>query len=159
MSTFVSHKNGASGFTLVEIVFALGIFVLVAATVFSPLSQFRERKTLDASVEVVLAAFSRAHFDTISSLNDKQYGVHLDADQIVYFIGPTYVAGDPGNNAYVFSSVIEIGAVALSGGGNDVLFKQLTGATDQSGTFEVRSRANPAVKAVITVNGTGAVSL
>ena len=159
MNTFAAHKNGASGFTLVEIVFALAIFVMVAATIFSPLSQFRARKTLDAAVEVTLAAFSRAHFDTISSLNDKQYGVHLDADQVVHFAGPTYSAGDPGNSPYVLSSVIEIGAVTLVGGGNNVLFKQLNGATDQSGTFEIRVKATPAVRVVVTVNGTGAVSL
>jgi type II secretory pathway pseudopilin PulG len=155
----LSTRHTFKGITLLEIIFVIGIIGVIAVAVLGPLSQFRARKTLDASVEVVLAAFSRAHLDTISSLSDQQYGAHLDADQVVYFIGPTYSALEVTNVPYKLSPVIEIGNISLSGGGNDILFQRLTGGTSQSGTFEVRLKSDVTRKVVVTVNGTGAISL
>lgn len=143
---------------MLEIAIAVAIIGIIGGIVFSSLSSFRARKTLDASVETLLAAFSAAHLDTISSKNDLQYGVHIDADKVVYFIGPAYSAGAATNVTYRLHPAIEIVAVTLAGGGNDVLYNRLTGTTAQNGTFVVRARANPAIAVTITVHATGAVT-
>lgn len=147
------------GATLLEILVAVGLLAMISSLVLASFSQFRARKTLDATIESTLSAFSRAHLDTIASLNDKQYGVHLDADKAVYFVGTTYNAGDATNIPYVLNSAIEIADISLTGGGSDVIFEKLTGGTGQSGTFVIRVKADPSKKGVITVNGTGAISL
>ncbi len=159
MTTAALNWKFKSGFTLIEIVMAIAIVFMVGAIVLGPLTMFRTQKTLDATVEEVFAAFSRAHIDTISSLYDMQYGVHLDADRVVYFVGPSYVVGAPTNSVYELSSAIEIGSISLNPSGNDVLFQRLTGGTNNYGTFEIRAKSNSTLRAVVIVNGTGAISL
>ena len=154
-----SSKDHKRGISLIEIIVAIAIILLLSSLALTALSQFRIRKTMDAAMEKVLAAFSQAHLDTISSRNDQQYGVHLASDQVVYFLGPTYATGTPTNIVYKLNSVIEIYNVSLAGAGTDVLFNHLTGGTNQLGTFEVRAKGNSAIRTVITVNGTGAISL
>lgn len=147
------------GFTLVEILVAIGLMGLIASLILVPFSDFRSRKTLDAAVEEMLAAFSQAHLDTISSKNDQQYGVHISADQVVYFVGPTYATGTATNIIYPLHSAIEIVNISLSGGGSDVLYQRLSGTTNQSGTFQLRPKSKPTMVATVTINGTGATSL
>ena len=153
------RKNQRKGASLIEILAALAFVMLLSATALAAFSQFRTRKTMDAAMEKVLAAFSQAHLDTISSRNNKQYGVHLAPDQTVYFAGPAYATGTVTNIVYKLNPTIEIYNISLAGGGTDVLFNRLTGGTSQSGTFEVRAKGNSAIRTLVTVNGTGAVSL
>lgn len=147
------------GVTLLEILVAIGIISLIGSLILSSFSQFRARKTLDATVESTLASFSRAHLDTISSLNDKRYGIHIESDKTVYFIGTTYSAIDPTNVVYKLSPAIEIANITLNGGVSDIVFDKLTGGTSQYGTFEIRVKSDIIQKYIITINGTGAVSI
>ena len=151
------HRTRA--FTLLETLMAVGIILMIGALTLASLNSFRAQKTMDAAVEELLAAFSQAHFDTISSKNDLQYGVHLDANQAVYYIGPSYLSGSTTNIIYPIPTVIEIANISLAGGGNNVLFQRLSGGTDQYGTFDVRVRGNPSLMTRVTINGTGAISL
>ena len=148
-----------TGISIIETVVVAAIVLLLAYMVLASFSQFRIKKTMDAAVEEVLAAFSQAHLDTIASKNSQQYGVHLDANSVVYYIGPTYVADTSTNISYAIHPVLEIANITLAGGGVNVLFNRLTGGTSQAGTFEVRQKGNSAVRTIITVNGTGAISL
>jgi prepilin-type N-terminal cleavage/methylation domain-containing protein len=149
------------GLTLLEIVLAIAILTIVAAGTVGAFSDFRARKTLDAGVEEILATFSRAHLDTISSRNNELYGVHIDPDGVVYFIAPTYVAGAPTNSAYLLNGILEITNISanIASAGNNVYFNRLSGTTAQEGTFEVRVKSSTSISTVITINGTGAVSI
>jgi len=143
----------------VEILVAISIMGLIASLILVPFSDFRARKTLDAAVEEMLAAFSQAHLDTISSKNDQLYGVHIGTDQVVYFVGPTYATGTATNIVYPLHSAIEIVNISLNGGGSDVLYNHLLGTTDQYGTFQLRAKSRSTIATTITINGTGATSL
>ena len=157
----VTPNTHHRGVTLLEIVFAIALLSVIGMVSISALSEFRSRKTLEAGVEEVLTAFSRAHLDSISSKNDELYGVHLDADKVVYFIAPTYVAGTPTNIVFTLSNLIEIAdpSANITASGNNIYFSHLRGVTTQSGTFDVRLKSNTTTKTTITVSGTGAVSL
>jgi prepilin-type N-terminal cleavage/methylation domain-containing protein len=156
---FPTHTQYRRGVTLVEILVAISIIGLIASFVLASFGDFRARKTLDASVEGMLSAFSHAHLDTISSKNDQQYGVHIAADQVVYFVGPTYATGTATNIIHSLHSVIEIANISLNGGGSDVLYQRLSGKTNQYGTFQLRPRSRPTMTATITINETGATSI
>ena len=94
------------GFTVLEILMVIGIMMLISSVVLVSLSQFRARKILDASVEVVMIAFSQAHLDTLSSKDDSVYGVALRSNEAIYFKGSVYPGdSDPSNKRYVFSKV------------------------------------------------------
>lgn len=153
---FAQYRRGV---TLVEILVSISIMMLISSLVLAAFSDFRAQKTLDAAVEGMLAAFSHAHLDTISSRNDKQYGVHIGTDQVVYFVGPVYATGTVTNIIHPLHTAIEIVNISLNGGGSDVLYQRLYGTTDQYGTFQLRPKARPTMVMTITVNGTGATSI
>lgn len=154
-----THTQYRRGVTLVEILVAISIIGLISSLVLVSFSDFRARKTLDASVEGMLAAFSQAHLDTISSKNNNQYGVHIATGEVVYFIGPTYATGTATNIVFTLHPAIEILNISLNGGGSDVLYKRLSGSTDQYGTFQLRPKGRINTTTTITVNKTGATSI
>ncbi len=148
------------GVTLIELLIALSVMGVISSVILASFSQFRARQTLDSSVEVVLAAFSAAHLDTISSKNDDIYGINLKTNEVIYFKGTPYPGDNAaGNTHYVLPAPIEIANVSLNGGGTTIFYKRIMGATDNFGAFDVRVRANATVKSTVTINQTGATSL
>ena len=77
----------------------------------------------------------------------------------MYYIGPTYATGTATNLIFTLPPAIEIFNIDLVGGGSDVLYHRLTGATDESGTFQMRPKGRTTTVATITVNKTGATSI
>ena len=147
------------GVTLIEILVAISIISLISGLILAPFANFRSQKMLDAALESMLAAFSRAHLDTISSLSSQQYGVHIGTNQMVYFIGPTYATGTATNIIYKINAPVEIVNISLNGGGSDVLFQHLTGSTNQYGTFQMRPIGRPTMVSTVSINATGALSI
>lgn len=154
----MNKDNERRGASLVEILAALSIIAVMGSIVLAAFGEFRSRKTMDAAVELALSAFSRAHLDTISSKNDKQYGVHIEASKVVYFVGPTYSAAATTNANYLLPSGVEIANISLGGGGSNVLYDRLKGGTSNNGTFDVRVKARTTIKTTITISATGSTS-
>jgi len=144
---------------MLEILVVVSIITLMSVLVYAPFNDFRAQKTLDASVEKILSAFSQAHLDTISSKDNQQYGVHIASGEVVYYVGPTYATGTATNLVFVLHPAIEIYNISLNGGGSDVLYQRLTGATNQNGTFQLRPKGRTDTVATITINKTGATSI
>lgn len=159
MPKFFLHPHHQRGITILEIIVVISIITLMSVIIYAPFNDFRAQKTLDASVEKILSAFSQAHLDTISSKNNNQYGVHIAAGEVVYYIGPTYATGTATNLVFTLHPAIEIYNISLNGGGSDVLYQRLTGSTDQNGTFRVRPKGRLDTVATITINRTGATSI
>lgn len=152
-------RSRQSGFTLIEVTAAIVIMIFAITVTITAFSNFRARKTMDGAVEQVLAVFSQAHLDTISSKDDRAYGVHLQSDRAVYFVAPTYDSSTTTNKSFVIHPAIEITNITLSGSTTDVVFQRFTGQTSQTGTFELRVKANSLISTVVTVQGTGSISL
>lgn len=152
-------RSRQSGFTLIEVTAAIVIMIFAITVTITAFSNFRARKTMDAAVEQVLAVFSQAHLDTISSKDDRAYGVHLDSDKAVYFVAPTYDSATTTNKIYMIHPAIEITNIALAGSTTEIVFQRFTGQTSQTGTFELRVKTNTSISTVVTVQGTGSISL
>lgn len=141
-------------------VVVLGIISLMSSLTLAAFSNFRAHQTLDASVEIVLAAFSQAHLDTISSKNDYLYGVYLKPGEVITFRGTTYPGdNDVSNIHYTLPVTVEIANISLSGGGSAVFYKRLSGTTDNYGTFDVRLKSDAAIRTITTINQTGVISI
>lgn len=153
------HTHRHRGITMLEVLVVVSIITLMSVIIYAPFNDFRAQKTLDASVEKILSAFSQAHLDTISSKNNQQYGVHISSGEVVYYVGPTYATGTATNLVFTLHPAIEIFNISLSGGGSDVLYQRLTGSTNQNGTFQVRPKGRINTVATITINKTGATSI
>lgn len=148
------------GFSLVDMMIAISIMTLIASVIILSFAAFRTRKNLDAAVEMVMVAFSQAHFDTISSKGDSPYGVAIQDDEVIYFKGATYPGeGAVGNIHYRLPSTIEIANITLNGGGTEIFFNRINGGTAQYGYFDVRAKSATTTSNRITISQVGIVSL
>lgn len=151
-----SYKLKASaGFTLIEIVVAIGMMAIIGATLFIGFGKATESADLKTSAFKVVDALQFARTRTLASLASSQYGVHFEQTQYVLFRGATYNALDPDNIVYPLFSRVEIANITLAGGGSNVVFDRITGKTAQNGTLSVRLIADPSKLKTIEISSAG----
>src|SRR3989344_6037091 len=154
-STRYSLHSSSKGFTLIEIIVAIGVMSIIGTTLFIGFSAATESADLKTSAFKVVDALQFARTRTIASLASSQYGVHFEQTQYVLFRGATYDAFDLNNIVYILPSRVEIANITLAGGGSDVVFDRITGKTAQNGTLTVRLVADPSKLKTIEVAVSG----
>jgi len=145
-----------SGFTLVELLVTLAIISILAVVIFNALSNFRKNQALTMDTETVVEILRQARNQTLTSKNSSVYGVHFASPDITIFTGAVYDPNSTTNIKFVLSSTDTILSVNLNGAGSDVIFKRLTGETDQYGTVVISSPQISKTKTV-TIYKTGLV--
>ena len=143
------------GFTIMEIIAVIAITVLIMGIVIVSFRSLNERSILDGAVNESLSALSDARSSTLASVGGTQYGVHFESGSVTIFTGATYSAGAPANREIILSPLVEVSAIALVGGGVNVVFERLTGATSESGTITVQLVDDPASSRTIVIESTG----
>lgn len=150
--------NIKNGFTLLEILVSIAIITLLTAIGWNTLSRFRQTVDLNRSAEAGISSLNDARSRTLSSVDSSQYGVHFQTDSVVLFKGTSYATSNPDNVEFLVPGTVQISSISLTGGGSDVLFARLTGATNQSGTITFRLSANTAETRMITILSSGVIS-
>lgn len=150
--------NFYRGVSLIELLVALAIAALLVVVAAGGFSAFRRTQELNTAAENVTSALNEARARTLSSEGPSQYGVHFTASKAVLFKGTVFVAGDPSNKDYVWSSMVIASGWALNGGGADVVFERLTGETAQYGTVTFRAAGDPSDTKTVTVNRSGVIN-
>ena len=143
------------GFTLLEILMAIAIATIVITIVVFSFSKLNSSQALERTGDLIASVLDEARSLTLSGSEDSQYGVHFEDDQIVLFKGTSYSSGSEDNVVTDLNDFVEIGDIELSGGGDDIIFKRLTGYTDEAGTIEVFVTATPENNLTITISETG----
>lgn len=145
------------GFTIVEILIGLAILGIISAITFASFSGLNSANALHASVGLVASNIEQARSLTLASHQGEQYGVHLGTTSITMFTGAHYGASDADNVTIDIDRHVEISNVTLSGGGSDILFQRLTGATHQSGTITLSLKDDSSSTKIITIDATGII--
>ena len=145
------------GFTLVEILFVLGIIVILVTLVVSGFASFKKGEALDLDKQAVVETLEQAKDQTLASYSATQYGVHFSSSSITLFSGSSYSAGAKGNIVYPLSSSDDTMTISLNGGGTNVIFNRLVGDTADNGTITLTSASTHATRTV-TIYKTGLVS-
>src|SRR3989338_6463803 len=117
------------GFTFIELLTALSIFLILAIMSVGVFFSFRPQNVLESDARRVESVLRLARTRTLSSLNSSNFGVHMEATQAVLFEGSTYDSGDPDNKVFTLAAANEVYDISLAGGGDDVVFDKLTGTT------------------------------
>src|SRR3989344_4111459 len=133
----MKHK----GFTVLEILVAISILALAVTIVAFSFSKLNSSQALDKSATLVTSILDEARSLTLSSK------------------GATYSQPDPANVVTSLHALVGMRNITLSGGGTSVVFKRLTGNTDETGTAEIFLKASPTTFRTITVRATGIVEL
>ncbi|HBV01545.1 MAG TPA: hypothetical protein DEF00_04135 [Candidatus Taylorbacteria bacterium] len=143
------------GFTLLEILLALGIAAVVTVISVTSLSNFNKGKALGIETEKVFSLLTKARSLTLAAKDGLSYGVHFEERKAVLFSGVSYSANASTNQIQLLNDEVKISTIALTGGGAEVLFKKLSGATDQNGTITLALVRDASKTKIITVAGTG----
>ncbi len=147
------------GLTLIELLIVTTILLILAGIIISSLPRFQSAVELQSSVEQGMSFLLEAKSQTLSSQGGSSYGVHFEANRIVLFKGAVFVDGNPDNRVSFLSSHIEISEISLNGGGPDVVFKKLTGSSDQYGFITFRLTTDPAKSRTIRILPQGVVTM
>jgi prepilin-type N-terminal cleavage/methylation domain-containing protein len=147
------HKRA---FTLIEILAVIAIIAAVSTIAVYFFGNLNKAELLKKDADSLVAFIRNARLFTISSKNASQYGVHLEANKAVLFQGSVYTPGGEEERIHEFSNNVEISTYSLNMGGQDIVFKRLTGFTDNYGTVKIQLKDGSA-STTITILGTGVV--
>lgn len=144
------------GLTVIEVLVAVAIVAILGGMALTSFTASRNVRDLTSMEQNVLSVFRLAQARTLAGENNSAWGVHLESNQVVLFQGDIY-ASSPLTQAYPLVSSIELTGISLNGGGNDVIFKRVTGETDQAGTFVLNVVTAPSTSRSIIVDRSGNV--
>lgn len=148
LSAFSSRK----GFSLLEIITAIAIVFVLSVVGLSALSNYNKKQSLKANADMVLSVLSEARSKTTASEGNSRYGVHFEESKAILF-RETYVAGSVDNVEFKIVGPVKISNIAISGG-SDVIFKKISGETDNNGSLTI-SLNNGSASLEIDIEKTG----
>lgn len=149
-------RSHIKGFTLIEIAVVIGIMAILGTSALVSFSASRNVRDLTTSSQNTLSILRLAQSRTLAGEDDSAWGIRLESNQITLFKGNTF-AVSPLTTVYPLPSSMQITNIVLNGGGSDVVFKRVTGETDQTGTFLLSVINAPSSSFSVTIDSLGKV--
>lgn len=146
------------GISILEILISIAIVAVITAAVSIPLTKTRFGRILLQSTEDVVSVLNLAKSNTLSSVDGDSYGVRFEGDKVIMFKGSVYNPTSVENKIINMQTGLNISSINLNGGVNDLVFKRLTGATDQYGTIIIQVTSDTSKNKTITISKTGLVT-
>ena len=143
------------GASLVEILVVIGILALISVLTYETYVTVNANKALDTDAQKIVAELAQARSLSVGSRDGSRWGVHLASTSVTLFEGSAFTVGASGNVITSLNSVVQIDRVNILGGGTDIVFQRLTGATSATGTMKLIYTASSTVSRTITIYGTG----
>jgi len=156
----VDKKN--LGFTLIEIIVVVGIISILAA-IFVAYALLWPGKDLNNSTEEIISKLRLAQNKTLTSEGSSQYGIYFDSatspNRYILFKGINYATRDTSADLiFKLPTKLEFYSINLSGG-NEVVFKKVTGLAVQSGSISLRFKDDLAQNKTIYIESSGRIGL
>ena len=141
-----SVSKDSSGFTVIEIVVAIGITVMIFSMGIVVTFNFYKNNTLRAERDLVVFILGKARNKAMDNAYALPHGVHIAQSDYTIFRGSTYIAGDPSNEIIPGNSAIQ------KSGLNEVVFSQLSGDSNVENTITL---SNGPQTQLISINNEG----
>ncbi len=146
------------GFTLIELVIALGVMVLLISVIWTGLEKTRKNQALSTGVETVLSALREARTKTLSLEGNQSYGVYLEEDRVVIFPGESFSEPNILNQEFWLEKAISISTTSLAVSTSTILFNAVTGEVPNYGTITISLKSDASTNRTINVSRTGETS-
>jgi len=147
------------GFTLIELLIVIGIMGLLVSGVIISAFSFRANTELTISTNDFMGDVRSAQSQTLASENDSNYGVHLEASRYTLFRGSDFASRDTAfDEVRVLPPRIEFASWGI-GGGDDIIFDRVTGATQNSGNITLRLVGSTGQTKSVSISQTGKIFL
>lgn len=127
-------KGSRKGFTALEILIVIAILGILLSVILPSFTNFRRSSLLNTDTQNLVTLINRARILSVASKDDSQWGIHLETSKAVLFKGITYATSTATNEVHIFNTGLALSSIAINGGGSDILFEKVTGATVQNAT-------------------------
>lgn len=126
------------GFSLVEMLIVITLLAILAVSGISILTGYQRDSQLSTIAERIVETLRSAQSKSITGQGTYPWSVHFDTSVsnqhfFALFQGTAYGTGTDIDPAYLTDGA-QLYSLSLTGGGSDVLFNRLTGATSQYGS-------------------------
>lgn len=152
------HPRSQNGFTALELLIVIAIMAVILVIVIPSFLSFRRNSILNTEAQELVTMINRARLLSVSSKNDDRFGIHLEAGNVTLFQGATYTVGAPTNEVHSFDSAVALSMITINGGGSELLFEKVTGATSQNATTTLLVTGTTASTTVLVLP-TGVVTI
>lgn len=154
-----SSSKYEKGFTFVELVITVSLLLIVLVLSLLSIGTFRQSSDLETETQNILNTLRFAQSRTLASENATRYGVHFETGGFTLFTGASYSPTSTSNDVNTLSLNLEISSWSLTGGGSDVVFDRVTGATSQDGTVTLRVKGDASRFRTIKADPSGEVGI
>ena len=131
-NAFKKGDFDSNGFTLIEVITVIAIFVLISALFLGTFFSLRDYRTLERDAAETRAYLEEARIYTQGSRDDSSYGVRFEDNFITLFKGNSWITREEEIRSYSFGGSTEI---LMEGIGNteEIVFERLFGEPSVSG--------------------------
>ncbi len=147
-----------AAFSILELTFTVTIFMVLLVYTVPQLVHSIFRNDLEVATQELVHVLRQANAQAATQISDSAWGVKfLDSttDSYVLYAGSTYAGRDTTLDiTYPLPDSVTFSSISLQGGGSEVTFNQVTGATSQYGTITLVSSSGGTTR-TITVNTLG----
>lgn len=143
-----------TGFTLLEVVIAVGIVSLLGALSLVSFLNTRRVQNLVTAGNDALSVLRLAREKSAAGHGEDPWGVRLENGQYFLFQGLSY-GSSATTTRYSVPPGIEIVDVLLAGGGIEAVFRPPDGRTEEQGTFTVRAQDSSIQTFPVTIDRSG----
>lgn len=153
-----SNQKTLTGFTIIELLVAVGVLVLAAGLVLPNFNFFQRQSSLDMASQEIIGALRLAQNKALASEGNSPFGIYFEADRYTLFKGTTYYPTAPDNDTRILNSGLVLSEISL-GGLNTIIFDQVTGATANSGSLKISLASDSAKNKTIYIDSSGTAAL
>jgi len=146
----------SAGFTLLEILLSIAIVVLIGTMTLTSFVNSRRIRDLSASASNILSVARLAQSKALGGEDNSPWGLRLEQYRYIIFRGASFV-GSTFTQIYNLPASLEIININLNGSGQEIVFKRLTGRTDQYGSFVIRVKESVTNIVSVTIDSSGKV--
>ncbi len=123
-------EKSSNGFTLLELLVVIGIFLLLFAVSDSTFLKFKSHNNLEIATGGVIEGIRLAQSSAQSGKGNSKWGAEIISNSVVVFKGNTYATRDTTADQNISFS----GGISASGL-SEVVFEKITGITGTTGTI------------------------
>ncbi len=151
------------GITFIEVLVTISLASVIAAMGFSTFYQWRNSVSLINQVDELKSKITEIRQLAISAAEEKNWGIHFEAEQYIIFSGDSYDQSDLNNKIIVLKSAsIANPETTLSNGnesfGPDLIFSKFTGQTLNIGTITFVSTNNQDISRSFSIDNLGKIN-
>lgn len=153
---YIQKRQFLTGFTLIELVIAVGIIGLMGAIGLVSFVNSRHVRNLSNSGQEIISVLRLAQTKTLAGENNSSWGVKLETSRYILFRGGSY-AGASWTEIFNLPGNIEIANISLAGGSQEIVFNRLDGRTNQTGSFDLRVSGTGGAVFSVSVDNSGKI--